>query len=155
PNCSYLSFATLQAKRRKVVFVGSNDGFLHAFDAGVWNRDPANFSLAFDLGTGREIFAYAPRRMMTDKFPNLLPPQQPRPQYFVDGSMGLADVFIDTNPGGPNPANRTWKTVLIGSLRQGGRDVFALDVTQPDDIKTSGANIGERQGALDSSPDCL
>src|SRR5262249_10044657 len=61
-DCSYQTFATLQAKRRKVVFVGSNDGFLHAFDAGVWNRDPANFANAFDLGTGREIFAYAPRR---------------------------------------------------------------------------------------------
>jgi hypothetical protein len=155
-DCSYLSFAQLQAKRRKVVFVGSNDGFLHAFDSGVWNRDPADFNLAFDLGTGREIFAYAPRRMMTNKFPNLLPPQQPKPQYFVDGSMGLGDVFIDTNHNGsPAPGQRQWRTVLVGTLRQGGRDVFALDVTQPDDIITSGANIGQRQGALDSSPDCL
>ena len=30
---------TASRKRRKVLFAGANDGFLHAFDGGVWNRD--------------------------------------------------------------------------------------------------------------------
>ena len=55
---SYLTFAQRQAKRRKVLYVGANDGFLHAFDGAVWGRDTSNFPTAFDLGTGREIFAY-------------------------------------------------------------------------------------------------
>jgi len=108
---SYLDFATLQAKRRKVSFVGANDGFLHAFDAGVWGRDTTNFPTAHDLGTGREIFAYAPRMVISSKMPNLLN-FPPLPQYFVDGSMATADVFIDpTNDGvTPTPAERAWRT---------------------------------------------
>ena len=95
PGSEYETFAALHAKRRKVVYVGSNDGFLHAFDAGVWNGDTVNFPDAFDLGSGREIFAYTPRAsFLGDKFPSLLE-FSPQPQYFVDGSMGQADVFID------------------------------------------------------------
>ena len=149
----YSDFVTFHSKRRRVLFVGANDGFLHAFDAGVWNRD-VGFPNSFDLGTGRELFAYAPKDMMTNVFPKLIQ-FPPVPQYFVDGSSGVGDVFIDTAHGGsPNPANRFWKSVIVGSLRQGGREVFALDVTQPDQIQTSGPNIGEKTHPKDFSPDC-
>ena len=57
-----------------MVFVGANDGFMHAFDAGVFDRDDDPgfvgptashpFNDTFDLGTGREIFAYAPNSIM-------------------------------------------------------------------------------------------
>jgi Neisseria PilC beta-propeller domain len=153
----YLDFATLQAKRRKVSFVGSNDGFLHAFDAGVWGRDTTNFPTSHDLGTGREIFAYAPRMVINSKMPNLLN-FPPLPQYFVDGSMGSADVFIDPINDGvtPTATQRAWRTVLVGSLRQGGAGVYALDVTQPDDIVTAvGPTQGEIAGNKDASPGCL
>ncbi|HYX21899.1 MAG TPA: PilC/PilY family type IV pilus protein, partial [Thermoanaerobaculia bacterium] len=156
PGTDYLSFAQLQAKRRNVSFVGSNDGFLHAFDAGVWGRDAANFPTSHDLGTGREIFAYTPR-IVANKFSNLLN-FPPLPQYFVDGSMGTADVFIDPVNDGvtPTASDRVWRTVLVGSLRQGGAGVFALDVTQPDDIVTTvGPTQGEIAGNKDASPGCL
>jgi len=146
----YSSFASSQSKRRRAIFVGANDGFLHAFDAGVWNRDSA-LPNAFDLGTGREIFAYAPSGL-SNKFPNLLN-FPPAVQYFVDGSAGSADVFIDTNHAGtPNSLNRDWKTVLVGALRQGGNYYYALDVTQPDQIN---AVTGLKTAPLDSAPDCL
>ncbi|HTY42146.1 MAG TPA: PilC/PilY family type IV pilus protein [Thermoanaerobaculia bacterium] len=154
---SYVDFATLQAKRRKVSFVGANDGFLHAFDAGVYGRDATNFPTSHDLGTGREIFAYAPRMVMSGKFPNLLN-FPPLPQYFVDGSMGTADVFIDPSNDGvtPTAGDRVWRTVLVGTLRQGGSGVFALDVTQPDDIVTTvGPNYGDIAGNKDAAPGCL
>jgi len=157
PGTGYLDFATIQAKRRKVSFVGTNDGFLHAFDAGVWGRDTANFPTSHDLGTGREIFAYAPHTVITSKMPNLLT-FPPIAQYFVDGSMGTADVFIDPANDGitPTASERAWRTVLVGSLRQGGAGVYALDVTQPDDIITSvGPNQGEIAGNKDASPGCL
>src|SRR5207248_6017304 len=100
-DCSYGSFANQFSKRRKVLFVGSNDGFLHAFDAGVWDRDDGAplthpFNDAFDLGTGREIFAYAPRSIMNLKFPSMVN-FPPAPQYFVDGAVATADVFVDPN----------------------------------------------------------
>jgi hypothetical protein len=151
-NCSYGKFSTLHSKRRRVLFVGANDGFLHAFDAGVWGRDDVNFHGTFDLGTGREIFAYAPKPVMNGKFPGLLTFPPPAPQYFVDGSPAVADVFIDTaHSGPPVDTNRTWKTVLVSGLRQGGHHYFALDVTQPDKY----ASDGTRSASKDSSPDCL
>ncbi len=159
PDCSYASFARFHRYRRKTVFVESNDGFLHAFDAGVWDRDP-HFPQAFDLGTGQEIFAYAPRGVMKLKFPNLLgfPPQA---QYFTDGSPALGDVFIGPtdSSGAAVASGRTWKTVLVSGLRQGGRHYFALDVTQPDqvrsDVPPTDIRYGSKVKDKKSSPDCL
>lgn len=151
PGQPYLSFANLYSKRRKVVYVGANDGFLHAFDAGVYDRDP-EFPLTHDLGTGREIFAFAPRSTM-NKFPGLLD-FSPIVQYFVDGSSATADVFIDPNVlanADPDPTKRVWRTALVGGLRQGGTTYYALDITQPDDIDAS----GNMQGGKDVSPACL
>jgi hypothetical protein len=156
PDCSYGAFASLHSKRRRVVFAGANDGFLHAFDLGVFGRDDGGtgaFSGTFDLGTGREIFAYAPKAVMNPGFASLIAFPPPAPQYFVDGSVTLADVFIDTSHAGvPTPNDRTWKSVLVGSLRQGGKYYYALDVTQPDKIDTT---TGEKTAGKDTSPDCL
>jgi PilC-like protein with beta-propeller domain len=158
-DCSYSTFARYHRYRRKTVFVETNDGFLHNFDAGVWDRD-RNFAQAFDLGTGQEIFAYAPRSVMKLKFPNLLrfPPEV---QDFTDGTPAFGDVFIaPTNPGGaPVPGDRTWKTVLVSGVRQGGHSYFALDVTQPDQVRTNVPTTDVRYGAKlkdkTTSPDCL
>ena len=110
----------------------------------------------FDLGTGREIFAYAPKSVMPlsggNGFPSLLN-FPPKVQYFVDGSPVVADVFIDTNHNGtPDPGDRTWKTVALSGLRQGGRSYFALDVTQPDLYAADGTKLASDK---DSFPDCI
>lgn len=153
---AYSDFAALHQERRKVAYVGANDGFLHAFDSAVFGRDPINFPGAYDLGTGREIFGYMPRHLVP-KTPGLLG-FPPTAQYFVDGSSGTADVFIDTNFAlAPNNLNRDWKTVLVGGLRQGGRFVYALDVTYPDVIDTVPASptFGQITIAKDNTPGCL
>ena len=49
----YLDFANLHEKRRRVLLAGANDGFLHAFDGGVWGRDVANFPDRATLKTVR------------------------------------------------------------------------------------------------------
>jgi PilC-like protein with beta-propeller domain len=148
----YSAFARTHSKRRRVLFVGANDCCLHAFDAGVWDRDDGGtFDDTWDLGTGREIFAYAPLSLMPGGLPDLLS-LPPRPQFFVDGSMGKADVFIDpVNNGVPAPAQRVWRSVLVGGLRQGGNSIWALDVTQPDKIDAQGV----KTAAKDNAPDCL
>jgi hypothetical protein len=146
----YGAFSTLNSKRRRVVLVGANDGFLHAFDAGVWNRD-ASFPNTFDLGTGQEIFAYTPKGVLAEA-PKLVS-FPPRPQYMVDGNLSFADVFVDPAHGGsPNAGQRVWKSVVVGTLRQGGPWVYALDLTQPDKIDAAG---NKTPGPLDSAPDCL
>jgi type IV pilus assembly protein PilY1 len=156
----YLDFSARHAKRRRVIYVGSNDGFLHAFDAGVFNGDTTNLPGSFDLGSGREIFAYTPRAAFAGgKFQSLLN-FSPQSQYFVDGSMAHADVFVDPEfdgASGPDPTLRVWRTVLVGGLRQGGSGYYALDVTQPDDIDENTANstYGEMTGPKTSAPKCL
>jgi len=162
----YGAFAERNNKRRKVIFAGSNDGFLHAFDAGVWGREtPGPLASLHDRGTGRELFAYTLRPVMEGKFPATLgstgvPP--PPPQYFVDGSMGTGDVLMDpVHNGTPTPGERAWRTVLVGSLRQGGNYYYALDVTQPDHIEVTVPVTDPDYGAImpptdrDNSPGCL
>ncbi len=159
PDCSYASFVRFHRYRRKTVFVQSDDGFLRAFDAGVWDRDP-HFRQAFDPGTGQEIFAYAPKAVMKQRFSSLLR-FAPQAQFFPDASPAMGDVFIGPTDslGAAVPSGRTWKTVLVNGLRRGGRHYFALDVTQPDQVRTNvppaDIRYGSRVKDKKSSPDCL
>ncbi|ETE36391.1 hypothetical protein B398_00135, partial [Xylella fastidiosa 32] len=90
---AYAAFAAQQANRAPVVYVGANDGMLHAFDA----------------NTGKEIFAFVPRAAM----PKLLEytDQNYVHQYYVDGELTAADIY-DTKLG--------WRSVLVGTLGRGG-----------------------------------
>src|SRR5690606_9122281 len=42
-------------------------------------------------------------------------------QFYVDGSPVVGDVYDGTK----------WRTILVGTLRAGGKALFALDVTTP------------------------
>lgn len=112
---AYTAFRTgatgvTKAKRKKMLYVGANDGMLHAFNA-------AN---TIASGGGKELFAYVPNEVI----PNLSKLSDPKYQhlYYVDGSPNSGDAYL----GG------AWKTVLIGTLGAGGKAVFALDITDPD-----------------------
>ena len=63
----YQTFFNTYKNRRRVLYVGANDGLVHAFDAGVWDRtaplSPTGDG-CYDLGTGAELFAFAPRSIM-------------------------------------------------------------------------------------------
>lgn len=87
----------------ETVYVGANDGFLHAFDA----------------ATGTELFAYMPAGV---NFANLktLSSVSYAHKYFVDGP-----VVVSSRKQTPGV------NILLGSLGRGGKGVFALDVTNP------------------------
>ncbi|MES2820553.1 MAG: PilC/PilY family type IV pilus protein [Pseudomonadota bacterium] len=109
-NTSELIGTETEPKRRPMIYVGANDGMLHGFDA----------------TTGEETFAYVPTAVLQNMYK--LPGQRYKGgahQYYVDGAPVVSDVYFD---GG-------WHTVLVGTLRAGGRSLFALDITDPDDIK--------------------
>ncbi len=120
----YRSFLTSKQSRRKMLYVGANDGLLHAFDA----------------LTGEERFAYVPNAVIPS-LPVLADPAYAH-RYFVDGSPSAWDAFI----GG------AWKTVLIGTTGAGAKSIFALDVTNPDAFDASkvlweiNAGTGARAG---------
>ena len=102
----YENFLQDNQSRREVVYVGSNSGMLHAFDA----------------ETGEELFGYVPG-MLLGQLPDLTAPDYSH-RFFVDGQQTLAHVRI----GGD------WRTVLVGTLGAGGRGAYALDVTDPADF---------------------
>lgn len=103
-------FAKKHADRGGTVYVGVNDGMLHAFDA----------------ETGDERFAYIPSWMgpklsaLTDEG------YKSEHQAYVDATPVIGDAKI-----GSGTSASDWKTVLVGGTGGGGRGVFALDVTDP------------------------
>jgi type IV pilus assembly protein PilY1 len=96
------------AGKREYVYVGANDGMLHAFN---------------DLGN--EQFAYVPNGVLRNMA--YLANQNYQHRYYVDGKLTLADALV----------SGSWKTVLVGGLGAGGRSVYALDVTDPDQFDES------------------
>jgi type IV pilus assembly protein PilY1 len=107
---SYLAFRNNEdyLNRRKMIYVGANDGMLHAFNA---EKASAN--------AGTEVFAYVPHAVF-DHLIDLTSPSYSH-QYYVDGSPVVADVYFDG----------AWRTLLVGTTGAGGRGVFGLDVTDP------------------------
>ncbi|WP_443191158.1 pilus assembly protein [Pseudomonas indica] len=104
---NYNQFKEEQAKRRKQIYVGANDGMLHAFDA----------------SKGKETFAFVPSAVIGHL--NQLTGTEYTHRYYVDGTLTIRDVYF----------KKAWHTVLIGTLRAGGRSLFALDITDPDKIE--------------------
>lgn len=100
------SFYEAHQNRTPVVYVGANDGMLHAFNA----------------NTGDELFAYIPS------------PVLPNVASLVDTGY-VHKPFVDATPvAGEAQLGTTdadWRTVLVGGLGGGGQGVYALDVTDP------------------------
>lgn len=99
--------------RRDVLYVGANDGMLHAFDA----------------ESGEELFAYIPS-MVYEQLHDMSLPDYGEPgdnshRYSVDGPLFVGDAYFTHN------GTTEWRNILIGTLGAGGRGVFVLDVTDP------------------------
>jgi len=103
----YAAFRTANANRRPMLYVGSNGGMLHGFDA----------------DTLQERIAYVPRALH-GKLPALTDSGYVH-EYFVDGSPFAADVKLSGN----------WRTILFGTLGAGGQGIYALDVTDPSSFR--------------------
>ncbi len=137
---NYQDFYSKHQHRRRVFYAGANDGLLHAFDVGVWDRntsgDPAKGTdetapvsictggqtHCYDNGTGAELFAYAPRAIMQifRSLTNPLGIQNERNEWTVDGAPSAADMYIDVrHDGTPRAGNRAWHSILVGMMREG------------------------------------
>ena len=130
-EATYRDFVGKYRTRKRVIYAGSNGGFVHGFNAGEYNHTVTN---GYDRGDGVEEFgfmSYAARQRI-----GLLPKDTPpRSEYFHDGSPSAADVWIYPNAtDDPNDGSwNDWRTVLMGGMRQGGEIIWALDVTNPPD----------------------
>jgi type IV pilus assembly protein PilY1 len=119
PDSSYIAFEKANAQREPRLYVGANDGMLHALD-------PAN---------GDEVFAFVPNAVV----PNLLRLTDPyynnAHHFFVDGSPQAADVLFNDD---------SWHTILLGTEAAGGKSVFALDVTTPENASATESSIARK-----------
>lgn len=94
--------------RTKVIIVGANDGMLHAFNA----------------ATGVEEWAFIPPGVL-----KTLQLMSTAHTYYVDSSPKVSDVWIYSSMADTTKSASEWKTILICGLRKGGKQYFALDIT--------------------------
>ena len=112
---AYQTFYDANKVRTKAVYVGANDGMLHAFGA----------------ADGKELFAYAPNAVIPG-LARLTSPQYVHRPY-VDGVITVAEARIGS----------AWKTILVSGMGGGVQGLFALDVTNPSDFKNGSGALFE------------
>ncbi|MEY2920640.1 MAG: hypothetical protein RL261_1945, partial [Pseudomonadota bacterium] len=104
-DTGYTSFVSANVDRAGTVYVGANDGMLHAFDA----------------ETGNERWAYVPSAVIPTLYRLADAGYANNHRYYVDGPITVGDAYDGSQ----------WRTVLIGGLGRGGKSFYALDVTNP------------------------
>ncbi|WP_370280313.1 pilus assembly protein [Pontibacterium sp.] len=126
--------ATNKAAREPMLYVGANDGMLHAMRAeGTIGTTDAPCDPDITACEGEEVFAYIPKALYS-KLSNLTDTAYDH-TYYVDGSIRVADAYMDYNDDGVSDTTR-WGTVLVGMLAAGGKGVYALDISDPFNFDT-------------------
>ncbi len=92
-----------------VVYVATNDGYLHAIDA----------------ATGKELWAFIPKEMLPRSAALMFNPNSSFKSYGIDGD--ITPVFVDRDSNGL--IDGTDFAYILFGLRRGGSSYYALDVT--------------------------
>lgn len=104
-DTGYAAYKSSQASRQAMVYLGANDGMLHAFRA----------------DTGVESWAYIPSLLLPRLYQLADKKYATRHRFFVNGASTAADIHDGSG----------WRTILVGGLGAGGRGFYALDVSDP------------------------
>lgn len=110
----YKTFYEAHNDRTKAVYVGANDGMLHAFNA----------------ADGVELFAYVPNAVIPGLNQLTNPNYVHRP--YVDGTLTVREAKVDGS----------WKTILASGMGGGAQGIFVLDVTNPADFSPGTTGTG-------------
>ncbi len=138
-NPGYTAFKAAKVNRTPMVYVGANDGMLHAFSDSATVAD-----------AGKETWAFVPRAMFAVGNPNdtahavtadfqigaLTYRRGGIPlfhhRFYVNATPRVWDIDVaNTNTATAPQSGNDWRTILVGGLGAGGRAVYALDVTNP------------------------
>ncbi|MBV8620359.1 MAG: pilus assembly protein PilY, partial [Curvibacter sp.] len=128
---TYAAYVKAQQTRQNVVFIGSNDGFLHGFSAGAYN---SSGTFQTTTNTGQELIAYMPGNVLNAYSTNsgtvgdFSNPTYSH-VYSADGQPTVGDLFY----------NKAWHTWLVSGQGPGGSAIFALDVTNPGNFAETNA----------------
>ena len=141
-DTGYASYRVAQMDRKPMVYVGGNDGMLHAFYAETDLTKKMTVGATQVPVAAREAWAFVPTAVMPE-MPRLASTDyESTHRYFVDGSPVSADIQVGT----------TWKTILVGGFNKGGKGYYALDITNPEapvglwdtsSISTMGLSFGK------------
>ncbi len=136
-DSTYRKFFEKYRDRRVMVYVGGNDGMLHAFNGGFYNSaqkqfyknldtssDPAVYDNSSSLQLGQEMWAYLPKQLLPHvKWLTETSYKDTGHVYYVDLTPKVVDARIFegefNDPSGTHPYG--WGTILIGGMRFGGR----------------------------------
>ena len=99
----YRDFRVANIDREPMVYVGANDGMIHAFRQ----------------STGEEAWAYIPKNAL-GKLQYLMDPFYCH-EYYVNATPAVFDAHVDGQ----------WRTLLMAGQREGGDAYTLLDVTNP------------------------
>jgi type IV pilus assembly protein PilY1 len=131
---SYAGFASTNAGRLNVVYVGANDGMLHGFRSGSLDSNGNLVNNTSTPNDGYEVLAYMPNAVI-------------QTIHSATGELDYANTqfahnwYVDSTPAtGDLYYAGAWHTWVVSGLGQGGAAIFALDVTNP-------ANFGESTAA--------
>jgi type IV pilus assembly protein PilY1 len=124
-NPGYGAFKRKWSTRSTVVYIGANDGMMHAFDGSLSSTT-----------RGMELFAYIPSFVYgssstasTTGLASLGNPSFTH-HYFVDATPLSFDIDL-SNTYNSSTSTPDWRTVIIGGLGKGGKGYYAIDVTDP------------------------
>lgn len=139
-NPGYSAFRTKYSSRTPMVYVGSNDGMVHAINGSLTGTD-----------AGKEVFAYVPSALFQG--PNNTPSvdglaSRGNPafthKYLINATPTNFDIDFGRTYGATGGTD--WHTVLIGGLGKGGKSYYALDVTDPTNSTTESKVMPDETG---------
>lgn len=105
----------------EMIYVGANDGMLHAIDA----------------LTGNVVFSYVPAGINWSKLASISDPAYTH-GFFVDGPVALSTFRLQANT-----------NYLVGTLGRGGKGAFGLNVSTPTNF-TAGNVLWDHTGSSDA-----
>ncbi len=119
----YAAFKATNAARAGRVYVGANDGMLHAFDDTTGNEAWAYIPLGVYRAGSTGLGALSYQDGALPAFAH---------HYYVDATPKIVDVDFGAGSG-------DWRTLLVGGLGKGGHSYFGIDVTSPADFTDENA----------------
>ncbi len=105
------SFKEAQKNRAGTIYLGTNDGMLHAFDA----------------ASGEERWAYIPSMVLPNMYKLADKNYANLHTNYVNGDITRGAICYQNC----SINSAAWKTIIVGALNGGGRGYYALDVTSP------------------------
>ena len=145
---TYSAYISAQLNRQQVVYVGANDGLVHAFRSGAYDSSIGTCATTpsascFSNNDGLEVLAYMPGATVggTSAQP-IHPDTTTASNVSVDYSNPLYghNMYVNATPGaGDVFYNGAWHSWVVGGLGAGGSVIYALDATNPANFSESNA----------------